>query len=131
MFVSRKGSRLIRHRDVRGISLRRGLLGRRLAVHTAEAVQTLRGLRAGDAQRFFDAVRNQWILDQRCMLDEWHEAHRASIEFVESLSNPQRYVRQSKVASHRELLSAPLKELLQRPTTELGDHHLLAKLPLL
>ena len=86
-FVSRKGSRLIRYRDVRGISLRRGLLGSRLAVHTAEAVQTLRGLRAGDAQRFLDAARNQWILDQRCMLDEWHEAHRAIIEFVESLSN--------------------------------------------
>ncbi len=86
MFVSRKGSRLIRYRDVRGISLRRGLLGRRLAVHTAEAVQTLRGLRASDAYRFMDAVRNQWILEQRHMLDEWHEANRASIEFVESLS---------------------------------------------
>ena len=65
------------------------------------------------------------------MLDEWHEAHRASIEFVESLSNPQRYVRQSKVALHRELLSTPLRELLQRSTTEFGEHDLLAKLPLL
>ncbi len=47
MFVSRTGSRLIRHRDVRGLSLRRGLLGRRLVVHTAEAMHILRGLRAG------------------------------------------------------------------------------------
>ncbi|MBW2724248.1 MAG: hypothetical protein JRE71_07665, partial [Deltaproteobacteria bacterium] len=108
MFVSWKDSRLIRHRDIRGLSLRRGLLGRRLVVHTAEAVQTLRGLRAGDAHRFLDAIRNQWVLDQRRMLDEWHEANKASVEFVQSLSNPQRYVRQSKVASHRELLSTPL-----------------------
>lgn len=131
LFVSRKGSHLVRHRDVRGLSLRRGLLGRRLVVQTAEAVQTLRGLQAGAAQRFLDAARNQWILDRRRQLDEWHAASRTSIDFVESLSHPQRYVRQSQVASHRELLSTALGDLLQRPTTELGEHPLLAKLPLL
>ena len=131
MLVSWKDSRLITYRDIRGLSLRRGLLGRRLVVHTAEAVHTLRGLKADDARPFFDAVRNQWILDQRRMLDEWCEANRASIEFVEALSDPQRYVRQSKVALHRELLSAQLRELSQRAITEFGEHHLLTKLPLL
>jgi DNA helicase-4 len=131
LFVSRKSSRLVRYRDVRRLSLRRGLLGRRLVIESTEAVQTLRGLRAGAAQRFFDLVRNQWILDQRRMLDEWQKANRASIEFVESLSDPRRYVRQSNVASHRQSLSEPLKELLQRSFTELGEHPLLPKLPLL
>ncbi len=131
VLVSRKASRVIPYRDVRDISLRRGLLGRRLVVRTADAVQTLRGLKASDAKPFFDAVRREWILDQWCVLDEWHEANRSSVEFVESLTDPPRYARHSRVTRHRDRLAAALVDLLDRPIAKLGEHPLLAKLPLL
>jgi len=65
------------------------------------------------------------------MLDEWYEANKSSVEFVESLTDPPRYARNARVAPHRERLSAPLAELLDRATDEFGEHPLLAKLPLL
>jgi DNA helicase-4 len=129
MLVSRKGSREIRHEDVLDLGVRRGLLGRRLVVLTSDGAQTLRGLRAGDARGFVASIRNQWIQAQRRVLDQWYEVHRASVEFVVSLSDPQRYVRSSTVVAHKRRLSAPLRELQLRSLNELGEHHLLAKLP--
>lgn len=131
LLVSRKASRLIPYRDIRDLSLRRGLLGRRLVVRTAETAQTLSGLTADDARPFFDSVRREWIVDQWCVLDEWYEANKSSIEFVESLADPLRYARHSRVDLHRDLLSGALTDLLDRATDKLGEHPLLAKLPLL
>lgn len=126
--ISHSGSRAIQYSDILGITLHRGILGMRLVMRTAIARPKLRGLSPRDAERFVELAKKRWIPTQRRVLDEWGETYRSSIEFVESLGDPQRYARQSKVRYHEGLLTEPLQKLLQRSLAELGEHPLLARI---
>jgi len=127
--VSRRGSHVVGYREFRALSLRRGLLGKRLVVRTGGFTHSLKGLRGRDVQPFYDAVREQWALYGRRWLDEWHETNRTSIDFVESLNSLERYARRSQAVSHVERLSRALGSLQRYPLTALDDHPIVAKLP--
>lgn len=121
----RKDVRAVSHEDVLELSMRWGLLGRRLIVRTSDGTEVLRGLRGAEARGFVDGIRSRWVEAQRRVLDQWYEQHRPSIEFVLSLSDPRRFARSSRVARHSEQIRALLSDLEQRSFNELGEHRLL------
>ena len=83
------------------------------------------------AQSFFETARQQWINPFKKRLDEWQDKHRQSIEFVDSLNDPPRYIRHSHTAQHRRILHKGLDSLPQRIPSELEAHSLIKKLPTL
>ena len=131
LLESRAARTRISYREALEISQERGLLGRRVVIRTAESLYKLGGLKTSDAAGFLETTRRRWLLEQWCMLDEWYESNRSTVEIVEPRANPSRYIRHSSIALHQERLSRSIVELSDRPTSNLGDHPLIEKLPVL
>jgi len=130
-FNSRKRTWILADGEITELTLERGFTGAHLTASTTDSTYTLRGLDIDRARRFYESARSEWIRSLERLLDQWHEDHRESIEFVDSLKSPLRYIRQSKTAQHRLAFSQGLERLPKQLSADLEAHTVYAKLPTL
>ena len=129
--TSRRRRWTLAYSDIADLKLTRGILAATITVSTNTATLKLRGLDKQLAKGFYESARQPWIASVKQRLDQWQDKHGQSIEFVDSLSDPLRYVRQSQITQHTRTISKALDHLPLQLPPELATHQVNQKRPAL